>query len=98
MTSKNKKEKIYERIWEAHALSMIETQKKLRKLYPYEMLKGDGWGFFVNIETKQLVQIKLGRQLVRVSKQTDNKGRHLVYIENQYVLVPQELIENIGYN
>ena len=98
MTSKSKKEKLYARIGEAHTLSMIETQKKLRKLYPYEMIKGEGWGFFVNIETKQLVKINLGRQLIRVSEEVDNKGRHLVYIENQYVLVPQELIENIGYN
>jgi len=83
---------------DSHAVSLLDAQKKLRKLYPYEILKGEGWGFFMNPDTKQFVKITLGKQVMRVSEETDKKGRYLVYAENQYVLVPKELIDDIGYN
>ena len=95
---KSKKEKLYDRINESHALAMIESQSKLTTLYPYERIKGEGYGFFINPETKEMVKVTLGKQIYRMSINPDKRGRHLVMIENQTILVPQELIEDIGYN
>jgi hypothetical protein len=96
MSKKNQsKQKL---IVESHATSLLESQKKIRKIYPYEIISGEGWGFFMNPETKQIVKITLGKQIMRASEQPDSKGRHLVIAENQYILVPKELIIDIGYN
>lgn len=96
MSEKN--EAKFKLLRDSHAVSLLDAQKKLRKLYPYEILRGEGWGFFMNPDTKQFVKITLGKQVMRVSEETDKKGRYLVYAENQYVLVPKELIDDIGYN
>jgi len=95
---KSKSERFYEKIVESHALAMLETQTKLKTLYSYERIKGEGYGFFINIETKEMVKVTLGKQIHRMSENPDKRGRHLVMIENQTILVPQELIEDIGYN
>ena len=90
--------KAYEKIAESHALSILESQSKLKTLYPYERIKGHGWGYFVNLETKQMVKITLGKQIFRTTNRPDKYGYHLVIAENQPILVPKELIEDIGYN
>lgn len=96
MSEKN--EAKFKLLRDSHTVSLLESQKKIKKLYPYEILRGEGWGFFMNPDTKQFVKITLGKQVMRVSEETDKKGRYLVYAENQYVLVPKELIDDIGYN
>jgi hypothetical protein len=93
-----KAERLYEKIKEAHISSVLELQKKIKVAYPYERLKGTGWAFFINPETKEMTRITLGKQITRVSENPDRIGRHLVFIDGQYVLVPQDLIEDIGYN
>ena len=95
---KSKNERMYEKIVESHAISMLESQKKLKALYPYERIKGEGWGFFINAETKEMTKITLGKQVYRMTENPDKYGRHLVNAENQVIFVPQELIEDIGYN
>jgi len=90
--------KAFEKIKESHALSILQSQSKLKTTYPYERLKGEGWGFFVNFETKQMVKITLGKQIMRTTNYPDKRGYHLVIAENQPILVPQEFIEDIGYN
>lgn len=94
----NKNEAKFKLLRDSHVVSLLESQKKIKKLYPYEIIKGEGWGFFMNPDTKQIVKIALGKQVMRVSEETDNKGRYLVVAESQYVLVPKELIDDIGYN
>ena len=88
----------YEKIVKAHQLSILESQSKLKITFPYERLKGEGWAFFVNLETKQMVKITLGKQILRTTNYPDKRGYHLVIAENQPILVPKELIEDIGYN
>jgi hypothetical protein len=95
---KLKSAKLYEKINESHALAMLESQTKLKMLYPYERIKGQGYGFFINAETKEMVKITLGKQIYRMTENPDKHGKHLVMIDNQTVLVPQELIEELGYN
>ncbi len=95
---KTKSEKLYDKIVEAHAVSMLESQKKIKTLYSYERIKGEGWGFFVNVETKEMIKITLGRQVYRITENPDKYGRHIVSAENQVIFVPQDLIEDIGYN
>lgn len=94
----NKNEAKFKLLRDSHVVSLLESQKKIKKLYPYEIIKGEGWGFFMNPDTKQIVKIALGKQVMRVSEETDNKGRYLVVAESQYILVPKELIDDIGYN
>lgn len=95
---KSKSDRLYERINESHALAMLKSQEKIKNLYPYERLRGTGYGFFVNFETKEMVKITLGRQIYRITENADKHGRHLVMAENQTIIVPQELIEELGYN
>ena len=98
-TNKVKKaERLYEKIKEAHISSVLESQKKIKTTYPYERIKGTGWGFFVNPETKEMIKVTLGKQVTRVTEKPDRIGRHLVFIDGQYILVPQDLLEDIGYN
>jgi len=90
--------KAFEKIKESHALNVLKAQSKLKELYPYERLRGDGWSFFINFETKQMVKIALGKQIFRTTINPDKYGYHLVIADNQPILVPYQLIENIGYN
>jgi predicted restriction endonuclease len=90
--------KAFEKIKESHTTSILESQSKLKKLYPYERLRGEGWAFFVNFETKQMVKITLGKQIFRTTIYPDKRGYHLVIADNQPILVPYQLIEDIGYN
>ena len=45
-----------------------------------------------------MVKVTLGRIVTRVTETTDKFGRHLVATQNEMVLVPQELLEDIGYH
>ena len=52
----------------------------------------------MNPETKEMIRVTLGKQVTRVTEKPDRIGRHLVFIDGQYILVPQDLLEDIGYN
>lgn len=90
--------KAFEKIKKAQSDSLLESQTKIKALYPYERLRGEGWGFFVNFETKQVVKITLGKQIFRTTIYPDKRGYHIVIADNQTILVPYQLIEEIGYN
>jgi hypothetical protein len=95
---RRKRAALYDRIVETNAESMIESQKKLKITYPYERLKGNGFAFFLNPETRQMVKITLGRLVSRISETPDHLGRHVIITQNETVLVPKELLEEIGYH
>lgn len=95
---RKKRAALYERIVESNIEAMLDSQKKIKTTYPYERLKGQGYAFFINPETKEMVKVTLGRLVTRVSEIPDNQGRHLVATQNQMVLIPQELLEEIGYH
>ena len=76
--------------------ALLQVQKKIKNLYDYEYLVGEGIKFYVNIETKQMVPIKTGNLITRLTEETDENGRHIVYIDNQKVLVPANEIICIG--
>lgn len=95
---RKKRAALYERIVESNAEAMIESQKKIKITYPYERLKGNGFAFFINPETREMVKITLGRIVTRMTETPDKHGRHLVMTQNQTILVPQELLEEIGYH
>jgi hypothetical protein len=90
--------KTYELYNQMTAKALVETQKKIKVLYDYEYLSGDGIKFYVNIETKQMVPINVGRTITRLTENPDSKGRHIVYTENQKILVPESDIVSIGFN
>jgi hypothetical protein len=78
--------------------ALLETQKKIKVLYDYEMLVGEGKKFYMNIETRQFVPITAGKVITRMTEETDEQGRHIVYTENQKILVPASDIITIGFN
>lgn len=78
--------------------ALLETQKKIKVLYDYEMLVGEGKKFYMNIETRQFVPITAGKVITRMTEEADEQGRHIVYAENQKVLVPASDIISIGLN
>ena len=77
--------------------ALLKSQKKIKELYSYEMIAGEGYGHYYNPDEKTFVKIRKGRLITRLSEDTDKKGRYLVYTENQRVLVPKEEIIDIGY-
>jgi len=77
--------------------SLLKNQKKIKQLYSYEILDGEGYGFYYNPDEKMFVKIKKGRLVTRLSEDTDSKGRYLIYTENQRVLIPKQEIIDIGY-
>lgn len=90
--------KSYEIYNQMTAKALVETQKKIKILYDYEYLIGEGIRFYINVETKQMVPINVGRTITRLTESTDSKGRHIVYTENQKILVPESDIISIGFN
>ena len=78
--------------------SLFETQKKIKFLYSYEVVKGEGYGHYYCPDTKLYVKVRKGRIINRLSEDVDNKGRYLIYAENQRILVPSSEIIDIGYN
>lgn len=95
---RKKKAALYQKITESNIEAMLDSQKKIKVTYPYERLKGEGYAFFLNPETREMVKVTLGRIVTRVSETPDKHGRHLVATQNQMVLVPKELLEEIGYH
>ena len=45
-----------------------------------------------------MVKVTLGKQIFRTTIYPDKRGYHLVIADNQPILVPYQLIEDIGYN
>lgn len=80
------------------AKALIEAQKKIKVVYDYELLEGTGIKFYMNLETKQMVPIKLGKAITRLTENPDELGRHIVYAQNQKVFVPEDDIVSIGFN
>lgn len=78
--------------------ALLQAQKQIKHLYDYEYLAGEGIKFYVNVETKQMVAIKTGRTITRLTEFTDEKGRHVVYADNQKVLIPASEIVSVGLN
>jgi hypothetical protein len=77
--------------------ALLKSQKKIKELYAYEMIMGEGYGHYYSPDEKTFVKIRKGRLITRLSEDTDKKGRYLIYAENQRVLVPKEEIIDIGY-
>jgi hypothetical protein len=82
----------------ASVKALFESQKKIRVLYAYEVIQGEGYGHYYCPDTKLYVKIRKGRLINRLSEDIDAKGRYLVYAENQRILVPSGEILDIGYN
>jgi hypothetical protein len=82
----------------ASVKALFESQKKIRVLYSYEVIQGEGYGHYFCPDTKLYVKIKKGRLINRLSEDIDEKGRYLVYVENQRVLVPSTEIIDIGFH
>ena len=77
--------------------ALLKSQNKIKEIYSYEMIAGEGYGHYYNPDEKTFVKIRKGRLVIRLSEDTDKKGRYLIYVENQRVLVPKEEIIDIGY-
>lgn len=77
--------------------SLLQSQKKIKTLYSYEVIQGEGYGFYYSPDEKMFVKVRKGRLVTRLSEDTDSKGRYLIYTENQRILVPKEEIIDIGY-
>ena len=82
----------------ASAKALMANQKKIKVLYAYEKIQGEGYGHYYCPDTKMYVKIKKGRLVYRLSEDTDARGRYLVFVEDQRVLVPASEIVDIGYN
>ena len=82
----------------ASAKALMANQKKMKLLYAYEKIQGEGYGHYYCPDTKLYVKIKKGRLVYRLSEDTDVRGRYLVFVEDQRVLVPASEIVDIGYN
>lgn len=77
--------------------ALLKNQNKIKQVYSYEIIAGEGYGHYYNPDEKTFVKIRKGRLVTRLSEDTDKKGRYLIYTENQRVLVPKEEIIDIGY-
>ena len=78
--------------------ALMTNQKKIKTLYAYEKIQGEGYGHYYCPDTRLYVKIRKGRLVNRLSEDTDAKGRFLVFVEDQRVLVPAEEIVDLGFN
>ena len=82
----------------AAAKALLANQKKIKVLYSYEKIQGEGYGHYYCPDIKLYVKIRKGRLINRLSEDTDTKGRFLVFAEDQRILVPSQEIVDIGFN
>jgi hypothetical protein len=78
--------------------ALLANQKKIKVLYAYEKIQGEGYGHYYCLDTKLYVKIRKGRLINRLTENTDSKGRYVVFAEDQKILVPSEEIVDIGFN
>lgn len=78
--------------------ALLQNQKKIKVIYEYEIINGEGYGHYYCPDTKLYVKIRKGRLVQRLSEDTDKKGRYLIFAENQRILVPADEIVDIGFN
>ena len=99
MVSKTKsKTTKYDLYNEMLSSTLVETQKQIDQLYDYEFLKGTGTKFYLNIETRQMVPIVVGKSIIRLTQNPNKEGSYVVYAQNQKILVPESDVVLIGFN
>lgn len=81
----------------ATIIALLAVQKKIKNVYAYEKIKGEGYGFYVCFDTNRIVKVRKGKTITRLTESMDSKERYLVYAENQRILIPKDEIEEIGY-
>ena len=63
---------------------------------PYCIIYNKGYNWYTNFQTKKLVRIANGTEVVIMPY--DEKGKVLVRAERQFLLIPENEILVVGYN
>ncbi|MAG27725.1 hypothetical protein CMI47_19510 [Candidatus Pacearchaeota archaeon] len=65
---------------------------------PCHVLSGSGWGWFLDVDTNQMVKMMRGSEITPVICEMDEHNRVLVRAFSRYILVPAIEVEVVGWN
>jgi len=78
-------------------VSDIMSEEALINL-PHYVISGSGDAWFLDPESHQMVQISRGTEIVPIPGDEDSGARTLVRAPYRFLLVPQDEIQEIGWN
>ena len=78
-------------------VSDIMSEESMVNL-PHYVISGSGDAWFLDPETHQMVQISRGTEIVPIPGDEDSGARTLVRAPYRFLLVPQDEIQEIGWN
>jgi len=64
----------------------------------YHMISGSGYDWFYDPVNRYMVEIPRGTEIVKISDNTDSKGRVLVRAPFQFLMIPAEEVIDLGFN
>ena len=65
---------------------------------PQYIISGSGWGWYLDPEGHQMVRIAKGQEIIPMPGLPDSQDRLLVRASFRFLMIPEEEVQEIGWN
>ena len=65
---------------------------------PQYVISGSGWGWYLDPDVHQMVRIARGQEIVPMPGEPDSKDRILVRAPFRFLMIPEDEVQEIGWN
>jgi hypothetical protein len=77
---------------------LISGSQFLGDSEPQYIISGSGWGWFLDPEIHQMVRIARGQEIIPLPGDVDDQDRLLVRAPFRFLMIPEEEVQEIGWN
>ena len=80
-------------------ISALPTKKKVKEVAPYQVISGSGEAYYLAPQQRRMIKVSRGTEIQVLPLDPDNRGRyHVVDLRGRYFMVPEDEINDVGYN
>jgi hypothetical protein len=65
---------------------------------PQYIISGSGWGWYLDPEIHQMVRVAKGQEIIPMPGNSDDHDRLLVRASFRFLMIPEEEVQEIGWN
>ena len=77
---------------------LVNTSSPKTPEPPYYIVSGSGSAWYLCTDSKSMVRIQRGSEIIPISEEPDSLGRVLVFTPQGTLLIPEDEVLDIGYN
>lgn len=77
---------------------IISGSQFLEDNEPQYIISGSGWGWYLDPEVHQMVRVAKGQEIIPMPGSTDDQDRLLVRAPFRFLMIPEEEVQEIGWN